>query len=83
MWLPWVKGTDSINFPSQVVFTEDASQTCRYLIARYYKYDETTVVDAQTGKACWIEDGKIFFFYKIVIQLTFRVLEKILNPKNS
>ena len=42
MWLPWVKGTDSINFPSQVVFTEDASQTCRYLIARYYKYDETT-----------------------------------------
>ena len=60
MWLPWGKGTDSINFPSQVVFTEDASQTCRYLIARYYKYDETTVVDAQTGKACWIEDGKIF-----------------------
>ena len=51
-------GSDNVNFPSQVVFLEDSSDACHYLIARYSQYDEITVVDSHTGNAWWLQNGK-------------------------
>ena len=45
-WLPWDKGTGNINFPTEVV-KSDESQSCNFMLARYNDANELGFVDSQ------------------------------------
>ena len=45
-WLPWNQGTWNVNFPPEVV-KSDESQSCNFMLARYNDANELGFVDSQ------------------------------------
>jgi hypothetical protein len=45
-WLPWDQGTGNVNFPTEVV-KSDESQSCNFMLARYNDFNELGYVDSQ------------------------------------